>query len=192
MSWTGNFLGSIKRGLLDKKSLYLLGSIWFLNWLFLFFDVYLWAFEWPWIFMILLSPLLGMAGIYIITFFLHGIGKLLFKGKASFSQVLTVYSRSQMPLLINVGMWLLLFLFGIRGFLLLRYSGIIPFIFVNLIILISLCWSLILLFCGLREVEEFSFIKTFFSILLILPVYLFVIFLYNFISVFVFAVILLS
>jgi len=184
-----NFFQSAKNGLFSKKFILFAGAIFFLNWLLLFFDIYLWEFSFSWFIMILLAPLLGFIGLYFVSFFLYGICRVLMHGNASFKRILTLYSWSQLPLLINVGMWIILLIFDFRGGVVQKIGGIAPFMFINLVMIISFFWSLLLLIHGIKISENFSFLKTCGAILLLLPVYVFTVFFYNFISVFTFVLI---
>ena len=124
---------------------------------------------WP---ILLLAPLWGYLLFSFSSFFVFIAGKLL-KGQGSFKAVRAAYAWSNVPLIVNVFLWVLLisvFGFGLfsesvlRGMLTPASSFfLMGVIFAQLVFSV---WSLILYIISLAEVQQFSILRTLVNVFL--------------------------
>jgi hypothetical protein len=113
---------------------------------------------------LIISPFLGAVIFYINSYFLYLTGKLL-KSDAKFSDVLASYAWSKIPVVIDLIMWLTLFIF-IKDPKFFNYSSSVSIIFVDIISISTSIWSFCLLVLSLKTVCKFSTIKAIFNIFL--------------------------
>jgi hypothetical protein len=113
---------------------------------------------------LVLSPFLGAVIFYINSYFLYITGKLL-KSNAKFSDVLASYAWSKIVVVIDLIMWLTLFVF-IKDPKFFRYSSSVSIVFIDVISIATSIWSFCLLVQSLKVVSNFSTLKAIFNIFL--------------------------
>lgn len=109
------------------------------------------------------SPLLGYILFYISSFILFIVGKL-FKGKAIFSHVYAAVAWSVVPFIVNVVLWFCFFVFFTFDTSL--FDSVYYLIFGIVVGYIIPIWSFILLINCLKEVQQYSTLRSIGTILL--------------------------
>ncbi len=103
---------------------------------------------------VILAPFIGFACIYFFTLLIYLPGKWL-GGKAAFRLVSLSVAWSKAPMIIDIVMWLMLFVF-ISQFFSMQFLFGASLIFFNAVFFITAVWSLVILIQALSEVEQFS------------------------------------
>lgn len=138
---------------------------------------------------VVLSPLLGLIWLYILGAIYYFTGRLL-RGEATSRGTRACIAWSTIPFSISLLMWLcLIFLEGQQAFI--HNSSDTSSLFINLIMIIVGCWSLVLLIQSIREVQQFSMARAILNVILawvisyILAILAFLFFRYLYIQIFV-------
>lgn len=114
---------------------------------------------------IVVAPLWGWVSFTVWSWFVSVVGKW-FKGQGSFQAVRASYAWSQVPIILNIPLWLLMvILFGHQLFLNFPNAHLLPDTLVTLMFVILVAkvvlavWSLVIYLNALAEVQSFSVLK---------------------------------
>ena len=122
----------------------------------------------------LFSPIIGAVYFYYSSFIIYLVRRWI-GGNALYKDVLCAFSWSQIPVLINLMMWLLLLIFSKDLIFSMNSLEEPGNIFVNFIFIISTIWSLVIIIQGVAEVQGFSILRSIGNLFLALLANVFII-----------------